>query len=151
MLLLLSLLAAAPTPAEAAFTQLKGIAGNWEAEVKPGRVLKVSYALTAADSVLVETWTTPSGGTTMTVFHLDGARLLATHYCAQGNQPRLAWKPGKGRLLGFAFADATNLASPAQSHLHRLEIGLVDGQLQRREVYVEKGKEDASEVRFTRR
>lgn len=145
--MLLSLLVLATAP-DAAFTQLKAIAGDWELRTGE-KALRVSYKTTAADSVLVETWTTASGATTMTVFHMDGPQLVATHYCAQGNQPRLRWN---AKSNAFEFWDATNLPSAKASHLVKLELGLTtDGKLRRREVYAENGKEDASEVVFSRK
>src|SRR5262249_23574462 len=91
--LLVSLLLTFPLCAHAgeppAFARLKTLAGDWEARTEKGSVIRVSYRLVSNDSVLVQSFVTGSGKETMTVFHADGARLLATHYCAQGNQPRL--------------------------------------------------------------
>lgn len=151
--------ASAPAPAlidaEVHFANLKAIVGEWEAPVgKDGKIVRASYALVSKGTVLVETWTTPSGASTMTVFHLDGRQLMATHYCAQGNQPRLRWTRTVKGVLSFDFLDATNLASASASHLAKLDLGLagVDaGRLSRREVYVEGGKEEVTEFVFQRR
>ena len=56
-------------------------------------------------------------------------------------------------MLAFEYLDATNLASPAHSHLVKLDLGLgaLDaGRVTRREVYVEAGKDDVSELTFRR-
>ena len=53
----------------------------------------------------------------------DGDALIATHYCAQGNQPRLKLTPGQGARIRFTFRDATDLA-PGESHLHDLAFDL---------------------------
>src|SRR5205823_2190701 len=113
---LLLLVLQTPTP----FARLKTLAGNWDA-----KGVRVSYRMVSNDSVLVQTFTTASGKETMTVFHPDGARLIATHYCAQGNQPRLRLDPSStaDRLI-FVYLDATNLARPQASHLVRLELRL---------------------------
>lgn len=63
-----------------------------------------------------------------TVYHLDGSRLLLTHYCMAGNQPRLeakSFNPDKGELQ-FRFLDATNLATPNAGHMHDVLIRFVD-------------------------
>ncbi len=116
---------AAVTP-DAAFDTLKALVGTWKADVS-GRTVTLAYRLVSSDSVLVETYTTASGRETLTVFHRDGAKLLATHYCAQGNQPRLALDPASGAAdLVFTFQDATNLAAPTASHLVRLRFAFTD-------------------------
>jgi hypothetical protein len=153
ILALTMLLAATPvaSQADAAFTTLKTMVGDWEAQVAPDRTLRVSYRLISKDTVLAETWTTPSGTTTMTLFHLDGTRLLATHYCAQGNQPRLKLARVTNGVFAFEYQDATNLKSKSHSHLRRLELGPIDAdRLTRRETYVENGKDDVSDFTFTR-
>jgi len=106
-----------------AWDALRGLAGTWDARTAKGATVRLAYRFVANDSVLVETFTTKSGRETLTLFHLDGARLLATHYCAQGNQPRLQLDPASGTptRLVFDFVDATNLKDGA-AHLRRLEI-----------------------------
>jgi len=58
------------------------------------------------------------------VYHLDGADLRMTHYCAAKNQPRLrASRIDNARgVLDFSFVDATNLASPDAAHVYGLEM-----------------------------
>jgi hypothetical protein len=61
----------------------------------------------------------------ITVYHLDGDRLMLTHYCMAGNQPRMqaqAFDPGTGELQ-FRFLDATNL-SPGAGHMHNATFHL---------------------------
>jgi len=43
----------------------------------------------SANTFLVESFGNPVQGVTETIYHVDGDRLMATHCCAQGNQPRL--------------------------------------------------------------
>jgi len=141
----------AAEPADSAFERLRSLAGDWEAKTPKGGTLRVSYRLTSRDSVLVETWAPGTRSETLTVYHLDGRSLLATHYCAQGNQPRLALKSAGTAGYVFEFRDATNLASPAASHLSRLRIELVDSDhFVEEETYAEGGKEDTSLLRFAR-
>ena len=57
----------------------------------------------------------------ITMFNLDGDRLLMTHYCACGNQPRMvASASPDGKTITFDFLDATNLATPDAGHMNRL-------------------------------
>ena len=43
--------------AHTVFAKLQTLVGEWEGKTETGRVLKVSYRLTANNTVLVETWT----------------------------------------------------------------------------------------------
>ena len=63
----------------------------------------------------------------MTAYHRDGDHLLATHYCPQGNQPRLQMKQvAQSSDIIFEFRDATNLYSLKDSHQHSLRFSLED-------------------------
>ena len=143
--------AAPPTAAEA-FENLASLVGDWEAKTEKGAVIRINYRVVAADSVLVQTYTTPSGRHTLTVFHRDGANLLATHYCAQGNQPRLRLDGAStDKSLAFQFLDATNLPDAQASHLHRLAVDLVDADhIVQTETYTADGKDDVGVLRFAR-
>jgi len=60
-------------------------------------------------------------------FHMDGDRLLLTHYCEAGNQPRMsATASPDGKTITFNFLDATNLISPDAGHMHRVVFTFVD-------------------------
>jgi hypothetical protein len=64
----------------------------------------------------VEEFGDPAKHVTQTMFHADGSRLLATHDCAQRNQPRLQFRADAADTLIFEFLDATNLRAPSDSH-----------------------------------
>ncbi|MFI5181491.1 MAG: hypothetical protein ACHQPI_08885 [Thermoanaerobaculia bacterium] len=130
----------APTPEEA-FTQLMHLVGRWTGKFPDGRAHSVSYTLTAGGTVLQETWALAPGRESLTLYHIDGDDLIATHYCPQGNQPRLRYvrgnEPGK---LSFAFRDGTNLQVKGRSHQHSFWMKLVgDNSFVRSETYVENG------------
>jgi hypothetical protein len=124
-----------------AFEQLRGLVGTWRPADKPGSELRVEIALTAGDTVLTESWRAP-GHASLTVYHLDGDRLLATHYCPRGNQPRLALKQrGEDGTLRFEFADATGLDLLGEYYEHLLTLRRVGAhELIRGEVYAEHGQ-----------
>lgn len=93
---------------------------------------------------LVEEFGDPAKQPTQTVFHRDGERILTTHDCAQGNQPRLSLRAASSPdVLLFDFLDATNLRSAADSHLVRLTLHRRDANhLVREEVYATGGREE---------
>lgn len=149
--LLIPFAAFGETGAEA-FASLQRLAGDWEAKTARGSVVRVSYRTISAKSALVETFTAFSGSETLTIYHPDGPNLVATHYCAQGNQPRLRLEPGSARTtFHFAFHDATNLAGSGASHLTSLKLHLTDADhLERTEVYSQNGKDHGTVLQFVR-
>ncbi len=138
--------------AQQVFEKLKPLVGEWKGTAPTGRTFGVSYQLIAKSSVLVETWTMAPGRQTMTVYHLDGTNLLATHYCAAGNQPRLQLKaPSAPDNFVFDFVSSTNLPDPEVSHQHQFDIQLTGPDaFSRSETYLEKGVADTERVRYTR-
>lgn len=151
------LLAAAPASAEeesasVRFDQLKKLEGDWAAQTSDGRERHISYRVIARGSVLVERWLGAGDRETMTVFHMDGGRLLATHYCGQGSQPRFTFasSPSQGRM-DFVFLDVTNLPEPAQSHQHAFSIEVdPSGRVVRSETYRSGGQDETETLVFTR-
>jgi hypothetical protein len=51
------------------------------------------------------------------MYHMDGANLLVTHYCAMGNQPRMRAAATEGATIAFAPDSVTNLKTPADSYM----------------------------------
>ena len=116
----------APIDAKAAFDRLRSLAGKWQAKTDSGTI-EVTYEVIAGGSAVVERETVENMPME-TIFHLDGARLLLTHYCMLGNQPRMharAFDPAKGELK-FEFLDVTNLAKPGAQHMHGVTLHFVD-------------------------
>ena len=56
----------------------------------------------------------------ISAYYLDGNRLLLTHYCTAGNQPRMQAVSfdSKASQIDFQFLDATNLPDPNAGHMH---------------------------------
>ncbi len=130
---------AALSDGEQAFKKLSGLVGNWTGKSGSGRENRVNYRLTAGGTVLVETWSLSAGRESMTLYHLDGESLIATHYCPQGNQPRLVLMPAD-ETMHFAFLDGTNLQVPGKSHQYSFWLKIKDrDHFQRNEIYVENG------------
>jgi hypothetical protein len=149
-LALVAALALSAAPSDAPFERLKSLVGDWEAKTAKGTVVRLNYKLVSNGSVLVQTYQ-PGPRETLTVMHADGKRVLATHYCAQGNQPRLALSSSTETSFVFTFVDATNLAAPGDSHLVRLQLELESPTaLTQTETYEENGKPDVTTLRFTR-
>jgi hypothetical protein len=138
--------------ARAAFEKLQALVGDWEGKTEAGRVLKVSYRLTANKTVLVETWTLGPQRESLTLYHMDNESLIATHYCPIGNQPRLQFKEGgNASLFIFEFVSATNLPKPEVAHQHRFEVEFQDANsFARSETYLENGAGEPERIVYSR-
>ena len=132
--------------------QLTELAGSWRPADNPASRLRVHFSLTAGGTVLVESWEKEGLPHSLTLYHRDGTRLIATHYCPQGNQPRLTAartstvRPGEAWSMQFLFRDATDLGGD-EAHLHRLRLAQVGAdRLSRAESYRHEGKEEEETI-----
>ena len=95
------------------FDKIKSLAGKWAGKATDGRPVRVSYQVVSGGSAVMESIDEANGSQMITVYHLDGDRLMMTHYCSAGNQPRMradtSSTPGS---IKFTFVDVTNLAAP---------------------------------------
>ncbi len=137
-----------------AFEGMKSLVGVWQKEGTEEPNLTVSFELIANRSVLVETWLYKGKKHSFTMYHLDNESLLATHYCPQGNQPRLKLaKNSTANNLSFDFLDVTNLIDLADSHQHSLgfEFSKDLNKILRKESYLSDKGTDDSELILVRR
>lgn len=115
----------------AAFSRLKSLAGEWEGKSERGGKVRLIYEVTSRGSAVLERYEDkdpPPGEVMLTVYYLDGARLLLTHHCVARNQPRMVarrYDSASGEL-DFDFLDATNLSSPGAGHMHAIRMRFVD-------------------------
>lgn len=132
-----------------AFDQMKSLVGYWKRKDADNTEFKIHLELTANETVLVETWLYKNKKHSITLYHRDGDNLLATHYCPQGNQPRLQMRQfDQANDIVFEFRDATNLPSLKDSHQHSLRFNLVDlnNAIKRGETYLSANGEEATEL-----
>ena len=118
----------AQSDAQKSFDQLKSLAGTWEGKNSLGEPLQVSFKVTSNGSAVMSEIAGHGSDNMITMFHLDGPnKLVLTHYCGAGNQPRMqASSSADGKTITFNFLDATNLASPDAGHMHRVAITVLD-------------------------
>lgn len=114
--------AQAPKPAAKAFDQIKALAGEWVAKLSDGGERRVAYRVASAGTAVIETIGDDETGM-VSVYTLDGDRILMTHYCSAGNQPRMAAKVAPdAKTLVFEFLDISNLKEPDAMHIHGMEM-----------------------------
>ncbi len=149
MCLLFTAAAFAQSDAQQTFERLKSLNGSWQGTVHSNPV-KVVFRPTAGGSALLSEILGKEDMITM--FHLDEGRVLATHYCAAGNQPRMqASLSPDGKTITFTFVDATNLDTPKAGHMNQLVITMPDADHHTEEwTFVQDGTEKKERFELTR-
>ena len=136
----------AGSDAHKTFDQLKGLEGSWAGTNSQGQPLQVTFRLTAGGSALMSEIvvhdTDKHGPENMiTMFHMDGDRLLMTHYCGAGNQPRMKVVSSDAKSVSFEFFDGTNIA-PGDGHMQHVTFTQPDADHHIEEwVFLDQGKE----------
>ncbi|HEX6805944.1 MAG TPA: hypothetical protein VF133_19880 [Terriglobales bacterium] len=109
---------------------VKYLAGKWEGKNQMGDPLQVSFRITASGSAVMSEIVSQMQGKQedmISMIHMDGDRLLLTHYCAAGNQPRMqVTLSPDGKSIRFDFVDATNLVSLETPHMRSVVFTFVD-------------------------
>jgi hypothetical protein len=122
------------------FHDLMKLVGSWEGVTSAGRVIAVNYTSHAKGTVLMEHWQLSETVDALTLYHMDKAILMATHYCPLCNQPRLELTYRTGDEFGFEFVSATNLSNMSDGHQHSFQVKLIDDEtFWRAETYVGEG------------
>ncbi len=121
--------APAARPAPAGFERLKALAGDWVA-AEDGPMSKKGdlvsrYSVTAGGSAVVETLFPGGDHEMVTVYHPDGRDLVLTHYCTEGNQPRMRAKAATGARLDFAYDGGANIDPAHDRHMHSAWVEFV--------------------------
>lgn len=153
--LLLGTLCTAGPATHPGWEKMKSLVGEWEGKHgDTGSSGTTSYKLVSNGTALMETMSAPGETEMVTVYHPDGERLMATHYCAGNNQPRMRTEApaGDAKQLTFSFVDVTNLASPDADHMKKLVVTFQDPDHFKQEwTSRSKGKEDTVVFNFTRK
>jgi hypothetical protein len=116
----------AQSDAQKSFDEMKSLTGSWEGKNSQGEPVQVTYRMTAGGSALMSE-IVGHGENMISMINFDGPnRLLLTHYCAVGNQPRMqASAASDGKTITFNFLDATNLDNPQSGHMDHVVIAML--------------------------
>ena len=126
VLLLISTAALAQSAAQKSFEQLKSLAGSWDGTIE-GQTMHVTLRVTSMGNAIMHEMKGSGPDDPITMFNLDGDRLLLTHYCDAGNQPRMvATISPDGKTIVFNFLEATNLLKSQEGHMQRVTFSFID-------------------------
>ncbi len=124
----------APSQAQEAFEKLKTLAGSWAGQLTTvpaepsvqGKFVQFSLRVTSRGHALVhELSVSGIPDHPVTLFYVDGDRLLLTHYCDAGNRPRMTGKISPdGKTLEFDFLDLSG--GNQKGHMHHAVITFLD-------------------------
>ena len=117
--------AAHSTPA---FDQLKSLAGDWQGKNSQGTLVKVTYKVVSNGSAVMEHLQPANEPEMITMYTLDGDRIVVTHYCSAGNQPTMQTVPltaATGKY-DFSFVRVAGTKSPDEGHMVALSVTIPD-------------------------
>lgn len=117
------------TLSRALFERMKKLEGDWKGKSTKGWEDQSKVKVIANGSaILFDSFDAHPNETMLTLVHWDLDRLLLTHYCVAGNQPRLEATSieDNGRKVTFTFVDATNLPSRNKGHMDKLVMRFID-------------------------
>ena len=137
----------------AVFKQLTSLVGEWEA-VQEGVPVRETYTLTANGSVLMSETKPADSQPMITMFTVDGDRLMATHYCVAGNQPQMVTGvPGDlDKGLTFSLERVTGMKTPDDWHNTGILLTLDDkDHMTQRWTHLYKGKTGTTVFHYTRK
>jgi hypothetical protein len=138
-----------------AWEKMKSLAGEWNGTMNhDGQEMpvSVSYTLVSSGTSLMERLTTPDGSDMVTMYHPDGSRIMMTHYCSGGNQPRMKAEAMAADSIAFDFVDATNLASRKAEHMRKLVVRFQDADRFTQEwTHRKDGKEETGVFKYARK
>src|SRR5438552_18218257 len=111
--------------AHKAFEKLKPLAGSWEGSIM-GLSTHITIRVTSSGNAILHEATGPGRpDNPITMFYVDGDRLLLTHYCDAGNRPRMVGKISlDGKTVEFDFLDVAG--STQYGHMHHAVFTVID-------------------------
>jgi hypothetical protein len=121
------------TPAQKSFEKMKTFAGTWEGTLSgagpefDGKTMRFTLRVTSKGNALLHEMSGMPGrpDNPITMFYLDGDKLMLTHYCDAGNRPRMAGKlSADGKSVEFEFVDVAG--STQYGHMHHAMFTSID-------------------------
>jgi hypothetical protein len=116
-------LAASQLFADSGLDKIKQLVGEWEATTPQGPTT-VRYEL-ISNGTAVEERLGVQNEEMVSIYHMNGDKLMMTHYCSFNNQPRLEGAVD-GNTITFRYVDATNLPNESTPHITGLVLNFKD-------------------------
>lgn len=117
VLLSLSTLAFAQSPAQKSFSEMKSLAGTWAGTLTTypvaasyqGKPVKIRLRVTSSGNAILHEMNVPGEpDDPITMLYVNGNRLYLRHYCDAGNRPRMiAQASPDGKTITFKLLDVS--------------------------------------------
>lgn len=157
-LLVVATAASAAPGTNPAWEKMKSLVGDWEGTMSHGDMtmpVTTSYSMVSGGTSLMERLNAPGEGHDMvTMYYPDGSRVMMTHYCSEGNQPRMRAQAvaGEPKSLAFDFVDVTGLPNPQAEHMRKLVVHFDDADHFTQEwTHRKAGKEETGAFKYARK
>jgi len=142
-----------PVKESPAWKDLQTLVGNWDGTFSEGGKeyrAPLEVRMTGGGSALMHWMGKGTSDEMVTMFHPDMDELLATHYCAAHNQPRMKLVSATPKRLVFEFKDGTNIG-PHDGHMVGVALVLIDANHHDEEwSYEQDGKRSTSVFHYAR-
>jgi hypothetical protein len=122
-----------PNNAQKSFETIKSLEGAWEAVISgtgqqfDGKTMRVTLRVTSTGNALLHEMGGLAGrpDDPITMFYVEGDKLMLTHYCDAGNRPRMAGTgSADGKTVDFEFVDVAG--STKYGHMHHAKFVVQD-------------------------
>ena len=108
---------------------LRRLAGEWQGKARMGDKevpVTIVYEITAGGSAVLERLFPGTPHEMLSVYALDGDKVVMTHYCALGNHPRMTLKKADGASLAFELVGTDGIRSATDPHMHAMSVAFTD-------------------------
>ncbi len=124
--------------AASAMEFFKTLSGEWQSVAAAGHehgtspaaggsLSSLTFRTKAAGSAVVETIAAGTTNEMETILHMDGDKLLLTHYCLLQNAPVMRFvKSNKPGEIKFVFEGGTNFDPKVDAHFHQANFQIRD-------------------------
>ncbi len=136
------------------FEKIKSLAGEWQGKrAMDGKTVNATYQLVSNGSTVMETLMPSDEPNMVTMYHLNGEKVMMTHYCAVNNQPRMESVSSDDHgMIKFALKDITNLAKEEDGHMVGMSIAFKDADhITHTWTFKEDGKEMPGDILLERK
>jgi hypothetical protein len=114
-----------PSEAQKAFEKMKTLAGTWQGNVMGMSVQETIRVTSRGNAILHEMTSSAMPDNPITMFYVDGDRLMLTHYCDSGYRPRMEGKmSADGNGIEFNLVDITG--NTDKGFMNHVAFTLVD-------------------------
>jgi hypothetical protein len=118
--------------AQKAFEKLKTLAGTWQGSFM-GMSINLTLRVTSSGNAILHEAISSRKDDPITIFYVEGDRLLGIHYCDSGNRPRMEGKmSADGKKIEFTLLDIAG-------HTHKGYMGNITFNFVDADRHVEEG------------